>query len=82
MPASISMGFGGRPPDRRRILANDLLDGISFFPDHLEVKVAGAPRMKVTLQEAGLTGGSTPYGVGEPSVDLADTGWRLKDWAS
>ena len=66
--------------DERRILANDLLDGVSFFPDHLEVKVAGAPKMNVTLQEVGLTGGSASYGVGEPSVDSTDPGWRLAQW--
>jgi site-specific DNA recombinase len=51
--------------EERRVLANDLLDGIAFFPDHLEVKVAGAPKMNVTLQEVGLTGGSGFCGVGE-----------------
>lgn len=47
------------------ILASDLLDEISIHPDHLEVKVAGAPRVNVTLSEVGLTGGSGYCGVGE-----------------
>ena len=41
----------------RWIIASDLLDEASIYPDHLEVKVSGAPRMNVTLQEVGLTGG-------------------------
>ena len=60
--------------DERRILANDLLDGVSFFPDHLEVTVAGAPTINVLLSEVGLTGGmgipgkgSSTYRVGEPT---------------
>ncbi|MFH2073144.1 MAG: hypothetical protein ABIJ75_09880, partial [Actinomycetota bacterium] len=51
----------------RWIIASDLLDEISIFPDHLEVKVSGAPRMNVSLGEVGLTGGSSFYGVGEPT---------------
>ncbi len=49
----------------RWVIASDLLDEISIHPDHLEVKVAGAPRINVTLQEVGLTGGSGFYRVGE-----------------
>ncbi|MEX1207444.1 MAG: recombinase family protein [Acidimicrobiia bacterium] len=51
----------------RWIIASDLLDEIVFFPDHLEVKVSGAPRMNVTLREVGLTGGSSFQRVGEPT---------------
>jgi len=53
--------------DERRILANDLIEGVAVFPDHLEVTVTGAPKMNVNLQEVGLTGGSTSYGVGDPT---------------
>ncbi|MCH8899204.1 MAG: hypothetical protein IH942_01780 [Acidobacteria bacterium] len=49
----------------RWALASDLIEEVSIYPDHLEVKVSGALRMNVTLQEAGLTGGSGIYGVGE-----------------
>jgi hypothetical protein len=66
----------------RWIIASDLLDEIAFFPDHLEVKVSGAPRMNVTLHEVGLRGGSSFCGVGEPSVAEADSGWRLRPWGS
>jgi site-specific DNA recombinase len=49
----------------RWIIASDLLDEITIYPDHLEVKVSGAPRMNVTLQEVGLTAGSAFQRVGE-----------------
>ena len=64
------------------IVASDLLDEIAFFPDHLEVKVAGAPRMNVTLQEVGLTGGPGIDRVGEPTVDKTDPRWRIRPWRS
>lgn len=51
----------------RWIIASDLRDEIVFFPDHLEVKASGAPRMNVTLREVGLTGGSSFQRVGEPT---------------
>jgi len=51
----------------RWMIASDLLDEITIYPDHLEVKVSGAPRMNVTLQEVGLTGGSAFQRVGEPT---------------
>ena len=56
----------------RWVIASDLLDEITIYPDHLEVKVSGAPRMNVTLQEVGLTGGSAFQRVGEPAVDNSD----------
>ena len=49
----------------RWIIASDLLDWIAIHPDHLEIKVSGAPRMNLTLQEVGLTGGSSFQRVGE-----------------
>jgi hypothetical protein len=52
--------------DRERwILASDLLEELAFFPDHLEVKVVGTPRINVTLQEVGLRAGSSSSRVGE-----------------
>ena len=66
----------------RWIIAADLLDGITIFPDHLEVKLSGAPRMNLTLREVGLTGGSAFQRVGEPTVDELDPSWRLKPWGS
>jgi site-specific DNA recombinase len=41
----------------RWALASDLLDHIAIYPDHLEVKATGAPRMNVLLSEVGLKGG-------------------------
>ena len=59
----------------RWIIASDLLDEIAFFSDHLEVKVSGAPRMNVTLQEVGLTGGSSFQRVGEPTRTSTPPTW-------
>jgi site-specific DNA recombinase len=38
----------------RRVLVEELLQGVSVFPDHLEVTVAGVPRLNVTFGEVGL----------------------------
>lgn len=38
----------------RRILVEELLGEVALFPDHLEVEVAGAPRLNVLLDEVGL----------------------------
>jgi len=40
--------------DERRVLVDELVEEVTVFSDHLEVKVAGAPRMNVTLEEVGL----------------------------
>jgi hypothetical protein len=40
--------------DERRVLVNELLEEVALFPDHLEVVVAGAPRLNVTLEEVGV----------------------------
>jgi hypothetical protein len=40
--------------DERRILVQELVEEVALFPDHLEVVVAGAPRLNVTLEEAGV----------------------------
>lgn len=41
----------------RRVLVEELLEAVAIFPDHLEVNVAGVPRLNVTLQEVGLKAG-------------------------
>lgn len=46
-------------------ISSNLLDEIAIYPDHLEVKVSGAPRMNASPQEMGVTGGSSFYGVGD-----------------
>ena len=38
----------------RRVLIDELLEGVTVFPDHLEVTVVGVPRLNVTLGEVGL----------------------------
>ncbi len=40
--------------DERRVLVHELLEEVALFPDHLEVAVAGAPRLNVTLEEVGV----------------------------
>jgi site-specific DNA recombinase len=40
--------------DERRVLVNELVEEVALFPDHLEVVVAGAPRLNVTLEEVGV----------------------------
>ena len=44
----------------RRILVEDLVDSVRFYPDRLTVQVAGAPPILVTLEEVGLHPGSRP----------------------
>jgi hypothetical protein len=50
----------------RRVLVEELLESVAMYPDHLEVTVSGAPRLNVTLEEVGLTGGWQFRGVGGP----------------
>ncbi len=47
-------------------LIEQLVDGVSIFPDHLEVTVTGAPPLNVLYQEVGLKE-SGFVGVGGPS---------------
>ena len=44
----------------RRLLVEDLIDTVNFYPDRLAVQVAGAPPLLVTLEEVGLHAGSKP----------------------
>lgn len=61
----------------RRVLVEELVESVDFFPDHLEVKVAGAPRLNVLLREVGLKE-SANGGVGGPDASVPD--WRLLPW--
>jgi site-specific DNA recombinase len=47
----------------RRVLVEELIEAVAFFPDHLEVKVAGAPKLNVLPSEVGLKESQT-VGVG------------------
>ncbi len=40
--------------DERRVLVHELLEEVDLYPDHLEIVVAGAPRLNVTLEEVGV----------------------------
>ena len=44
--------------EERRTLVADLIDSVTFYPDQLTVQAAGAPPIKVTLEEVGLNPGS------------------------
>ena len=48
----------------RRVLVEELVESVAMYPDHLEVRVTGVPRLNVTLEEVGLTGGWQFCGVG------------------
>ena len=52
--------------DERRVLVEELIESVTVFPDHLEVKVAGAPPLNVLYGEVRL---KVPeiVGVGEPT---------------
>jgi hypothetical protein len=47
----------------RRILIEELLEWVTVFPDHLEVKVTATPALNVLFSEVGLMG-SDLVGVG------------------
>ncbi len=38
----------------RRVLVEELVEVVAVFPDHLEVTIAGAPKLNVDLSEVGL----------------------------
>jgi site-specific DNA recombinase len=40
--------------DERRVLVQELVDEVAMFPDHLEVAVAGAPRLNIALEEVAV----------------------------
>ena len=54
----------------RRVLIEDLLEGVDVFPDHFEVRVAGVPRLNVLLEEVGLHQKVQFCGVGESTRTL------------
>jgi hypothetical protein len=53
--------------DERRVLIHELLEEVALFPDHLEVTVAGAPRLNVTLEQVGVQTNVCPRPVTSPS---------------
>jgi site-specific DNA recombinase len=57
----------------RRVLVEELVEHVTVFPDHLEVKIAGAPRLNVSLSEVGLSGRES-QNVGEVFTYGSDLG--------
>src|ERR1039458_774650 len=56
----------------RRVLVEELVEKVAVFPDHLEVTIAGAPRLNVGLAEVGLGGKqSENVGVGGPTCTIS-----------
>lgn len=46
--------WGAADDEERRVLVQELIEWVKVFPDHLEVKVSGAPPLNVLLSEVGL----------------------------
>ena len=55
--------------EERRVLVEDLVEAVSMFPDHLEVKVGGAPPLLVELSEVGLRDPGTRSSVSEGGLE-------------
>jgi hypothetical protein len=56
-------------PQERRVLVEELIEEVAILPDHLEVTVAGAPKINVLFEEVGLKQSETA-GVGGPTCNL------------
>jgi site-specific DNA recombinase len=50
----VQVVWGAAEDTERRVLVEELVDGVTVFPDHLEVTVAGAPPLNVLYSEVGL----------------------------
>lgn len=48
--------------DERRVLAEELIEEVCLFPDHLEIVVAGAPRLNILLEELAVQSGGVRGG--------------------
>ena len=49
------------------MLVQELLEELALYPDHLELTVAGAPRLDATLEEVGVQSYSAPGGTRTPN---------------
>ena len=49
--------WGEATGKEKRVLVEELLESVAFFPDHVEVTAKGVPTINVLLEEVGLTGG-------------------------
>jgi hypothetical protein len=63
--------------EERRVWVEELVESILVFPDHLEVKVTGAPPLNVLYGEVGLYVPEI-VGVGGPTYTIAE--WRIQSW--
>jgi len=75
---SISMPRAEATEPERRVLVQEMLEGIWIYPDHLEMKVAGAPELNVTLDEVGLKAALSTRGVGQLLARVGNA-WRLRE---
>ncbi|HWB67060.1 MAG TPA: hypothetical protein VG708_09560 [Mycobacteriales bacterium] len=69
--------WAGATRDERRTLVEGLVEEVALHPDHLEVTVAGAPRLNVLLEEVGVQssgvgGGTWPSATRSVSLRLSD----------
>jgi hypothetical protein len=69
-------------PAERRILIEDLIDGVLVYPDHLQVKVSGAPPLNVTLAEVGLKDPGTKRSVSEGGLNPKVHCGSERSWCS
>ena len=66
--------------EERRVLVEDLVEAVSMFPDHLEVKVGGAPPLLVELGEVGLRDPGTRSSVSEGGLSHIRHARRSGNW--
>lgn len=69
------------PFGERRVLVEELVESVAIFPDHLEVKVAGAPKLNVRLGEVGLKE-SAISGVGGGTCTLTPGAFRPSEYSA
>jgi len=50
----ISVLWAEATDDERRVLIEELIEGVRIYPDHLQVEISGAPPLNVTLEEVAL----------------------------
>ncbi len=67
----IDVFWAAATDEERRVLVHELLEAVTVFPDHLEVKLHGAPVLNVLLGEVGL---KVPeiVGVGGPTQQFCN----------
>ena len=61
----------------RRVLVEELVEKVAVFPDHLEVTIAGAPRLNVGLAEVVVSSRRTLVSEGRRARSRTTGHWRL-----